>query len=87
LSEKEFKIDWDKPDPYYETLHTLFYRSIQPETKLKLSDACCKTIDFLRKQLKLKKWETYLVVQTLFEEFPKDELLKEEGCQPKGKPQ
>ena len=72
------KIDWEKPDPYYQTLHTLFVRSLKPENKEKLSEACAKTIDFL-KALKLKKWEMYFVVETLYKEFPLDELIKEEA--------
>lgn len=72
------KIDWDKPDPYYDTLFTLFMRSLKPENKKKLSEACNMTIDFLRTTLNLKKWESYFVVKTLYREFPMKELIDEE---------
>jgi len=77
VSDRDF---WEKPDPYYEKLRrrdVLFFRSLKPENKKKLSEACSLTIDFLRQKLKLKKWESYFVVKMLFEEFPLDELIKE----------
>ena len=53
---------------------TLFFRKID---KKKMIEATTKTIDFLHDSLKLKIWEQYFVVKTLYESFPKEGLLIE----------
>jgi len=58
---------------------TIFYRKLDLEEKAKLNQACSLAIDFLHQKLKLKKWECYFVVKTLYEEFPLEELAKVKG--------
>jgi len=57
----------------------LFFRGVDNEEKAKLMEACSKVIDLLREKLKLKRWECLLVVKTLHECFPRDDLFEEKG--------
>ena len=75
------RIQWDKLSRTSDPNRILFVRSLTSEKKEKLSKACSATIDFLLTKLKLKKWECYFVVKTLFEEFPVDQLIEEEEKQ------
>ncbi len=54
----------------------IFYRKVDDKTKVILDAACRRVIDVLRKELKLEPWQCYFVVETLYKEFPKENLVK-----------
>ena len=59
------------------TRQELFFRGVDREEKARLMDACSKVIDLLRQKLKLERWECLLVVKTLHECFPIEDLFEE----------
>ena len=58
-------------------MKTLFVRTLTDIEKTRVMDAIDKTVVFLRNELKLSKLECYCTVQTLFEEFPTEDLDKD----------
>ena len=60
-------------------MKTLLFRGLDQQEKTKLINACHQVIDLLRKDLKLRIWECYLVSKVLLEEFPVEDLPKERG--------
>lgn len=57
----------------------LFFRSVDDAERTKLMNATDKVIDLLRTNLKLERWECLLVVKTLYECFPLEDLFQQKG--------
>ena len=55
----------------------MLYRKLTPEKREQLQGQICKIIDYMRKELKLEKWECYYLVTILHDEFPVEELFVE----------
>ena len=53
----------------------LLFRRLTPEKRKQLSKCVGKIIDYMRKELKLEKWECYFLVTTMHKEFPVEELF------------
>lgn len=56
-------------------MKTLYFRKLSLEDKALVNAGCSACISLLYKKMKLEKWQCYLVVKTLFQEFPMEELL------------
>ena len=59
-------------------MKTLLFRSLDKGEKEKLTNACNRVIDLLRRELNLEIWECYFVVHVLNDEFPTEHIGKKE---------
>ena len=59
--------------------YELFFRGVDDARKVKLMKATDAVIDLLRSKLKLERWECLLVIKTLYDCFPVEDLFKPEA--------
>jgi len=55
----------------------LYYRELKDKDKKIIDKGCTACIDLLYNKMKLKKWQCYLVVKTLYDSFPREYLRTE----------
>jgi len=53
---------------------TLFYRKIDDITRTKIANATVKIVDLMHER-GLEPWECFIVINTLYEEFPLEYLI------------